>query len=350
MNTQKTLKIIFSLIGLLIIITSGIFILQTLKDLDNLKFSQVKNILHKKEENLDIDTTNWKTYRNEEFGFEFKYPEEWEIGDFPLPPKTNVYFINYEEKDFKPMSGEDIPSGGILLNLNILLNNENMIPENWIEKSPYNYDNNRCKKGKINRYNILECNDYTYLFFYKNLVYGFPFMVSEKQGDKDGAKQIIAIILKTLKPSENIYQEKKVDQSDWKIYNNTKFHYKVSYPAYWIQPSEFKNSSKPEDDFKNVMLGSTKLTDWVYINVFTKEEYQEYENDSPEKLKTESSKQIVVNGIHGEEGIYYNEDSRKTIYRMFDYQDKIYHISAGFSEFYPNQEEIKAVVRNFEIY
>jgi len=27
----------------------------------------------------EIDTSNWKTYRNEEFGFEFKYPEECEV-------------------------------------------------------------------------------------------------------------------------------------------------------------------------------------------------------------------------------------------------------------------------------
>jgi hypothetical protein len=27
----------------------------------------------------DIDTSNWKTYRNEEFGFEVKYLEEWEV-------------------------------------------------------------------------------------------------------------------------------------------------------------------------------------------------------------------------------------------------------------------------------
>ena len=26
-----------------------------------------------------LDTSNWQTYRNEEFGFEFMYPDEWEI-------------------------------------------------------------------------------------------------------------------------------------------------------------------------------------------------------------------------------------------------------------------------------
>ena len=32
-----------------------------------------------------VDTTNWKTYRNEEYGFEFKYPNDWVqcVGIYP---------------------------------------------------------------------------------------------------------------------------------------------------------------------------------------------------------------------------------------------------------------------------
>ena len=32
----------------------------------------------------EIDTSDWKTYRNEEFGFEFRYPSDWTISD-PIP-------------------------------------------------------------------------------------------------------------------------------------------------------------------------------------------------------------------------------------------------------------------------
>ena len=35
----------------------------------------------------EIDTSDWKTYRNKEYGFEFKYPEEW------------IYYNLTKEKD-----------------------------------------------------------------------------------------------------------------------------------------------------------------------------------------------------------------------------------------------------------
>jgi len=111
MNTQKALKIILIFIGLAIIIFSGIFVIQTLKDLDNLKFSQVKNISHKKEEeNLDIDTTNWKTYRNEEFGFEFKYPEGLLAQELDYKDSRTLFMLclDEESKTFKDVCTLDL--------------------------------------------------------------------------------------------------------------------------------------------------------------------------------------------------------------------------------------------------
>ena len=32
----------------------------------------------------EIDTSNWKTYRNKEYGFEVKYPEGWEMSEVKM--------------------------------------------------------------------------------------------------------------------------------------------------------------------------------------------------------------------------------------------------------------------------
>jgi len=45
----------------------------------------------------EIDMSNWKTYRNEEYGFEFKYPEGWELSKPEYSTKLNsaIKIINH---------------------------------------------------------------------------------------------------------------------------------------------------------------------------------------------------------------------------------------------------------------
>ncbi len=38
----------------------------------------------------EIDTSNWKTYRNEELGFEIRYPESWNVENYKSPTKFNA--------------------------------------------------------------------------------------------------------------------------------------------------------------------------------------------------------------------------------------------------------------------
>jgi hypothetical protein len=53
------------------------------------KFPEIK-----KPEKIIKETTNWKTYRNEEYGFEIKYPESWNASEYV---KTSIIIIEKKE-------------------------------------------------------------------------------------------------------------------------------------------------------------------------------------------------------------------------------------------------------------
>ena len=44
-----------------------------------------------------IDTSNWKTYRNEEYGFEVKYPEDWDTREVSSKVFPTIRFSNTNE-------------------------------------------------------------------------------------------------------------------------------------------------------------------------------------------------------------------------------------------------------------
>ena len=71
-----------------------------------------------------INTANWKTYRNEEFGFELKYPSDWKI----QKDRGTVYFIDPVSFALRERGAEVLPT----FIFSIVDNTLNLPLEDWI--------------------------------------------------------------------------------------------------------------------------------------------------------------------------------------------------------------------------
>ncbi len=85
-----------------------------------------------------IDTSNWKTYRNEEYGFEVKYPEGWEMRKEEEKNKSvNFLFGEKGKKYGGEYGGQYYSDWVIILSINLknnpLLGSTDSILKRWRE-------------------------------------------------------------------------------------------------------------------------------------------------------------------------------------------------------------------------
>ncbi len=77
MKLPSKQSLILITLGVIIILTIGIFVLQNQpQEVIEVPEEQGENVENASEQ---VDTANWQAYRNEEYGFEVKVPEEWSI-------------------------------------------------------------------------------------------------------------------------------------------------------------------------------------------------------------------------------------------------------------------------------
>ncbi|EKE21946.1 MAG: hypothetical protein ACD_7C00087G0004 [uncultured bacterium] len=120
---NKSIIVLISVISLVLIAGVGFLFLKN-KEGNNKEILQEKIIIpndanqNKKEADIgEIDTSNWQVYKNEEYGFEVKYPENWKTKKFKssclglgdcaidcnkMPEECNIVgFSFYNENDVK---------------------------------------------------------------------------------------------------------------------------------------------------------------------------------------------------------------------------------------------------------
>lgn len=74
-----------------------------------------------------IDTSIWKTYRSEKYGFEVKYPESWEKFENPPLYGSSINRIELAETKKVPWPGNFL--------IQVFENKDKLILESWIEKN-----------------------------------------------------------------------------------------------------------------------------------------------------------------------------------------------------------------------
>ncbi len=83
-------------IGLILISLETIFIQKQ----NEILIKQEKEVFAEiKTEKLDIDISSWLTYRNEEYGFEFRYPREWRVKE----DKNTIVFKPIDANPTQPI-------------------------------------------------------------------------------------------------------------------------------------------------------------------------------------------------------------------------------------------------------
>ncbi len=149
------------------------------------------------EEELANEFANWQTYRNEEYGFEIKHPEDWEAWE--KTSKIHLVALGFGLKNHK------IESTGLKKAIfNIYVYSK----KGWEETQSWGEDYKAEKLGENNK-------DYILAYRLNDLKYS----------------EDVLKIISTFNAINN-----------WQVYRNEAYDYEIELPAHWVAYSEYDGS------------------------------------------------------------------------------------------------------------
>ena len=170
----------------------------------------------------EIDSSDWKTYINEEFGFEIEHPKDWRISTRDYRPRGYKIFISGSSNIGDPLYAP--------LSITVRDNKERLSVEKWFQKNYPKDDISKLQNVKFNGIDGIRFSNWpsaniigSFYFSNKDKIYEIRSL--DSQENVENQRMMTEKMLSTFKFIEP------VDNTIWKTYQNEEFGFEIEYPS-----------------------------------------------------------------------------------------------------------------------